>query len=257
MVSFLGVPPGWAGALFALSKIWDVITDPLIGRWSDAYEFAPRRRRPFMFLGAFMMAGAVALMFLAPFGAEAAWPIKVSYFMAMLILAYTGLTFIGVPYGAMTAEMTTDYAERSNLTSYRMTFASIGTLIAFVALPMAVAGFRPMGLVIWRGIVSQACCYSPFWPYRPCVWATARARRSTVPPKLCEWPIDCIVFSSRPFLLLAMTYLIQVAMITQVVASLLFIIFYIVGVSADQANAVQANMGGILIIVPWHPSPSG
>lgn len=251
MISFLGVPPGIAGILFAVTKIWDVITDPLIGRWSDSYQSRYGRRRPFMFAGAFLMAGAVALMFLAPFSGSDGWVLPATYFMVMLILAYTGLTLIGVPYGAMTAEMTQDYEERSRLTSYRMTFASIGTLIAFVALPLVVAAFSGNGIADLGGYRVAGLLLFPILalPTLITVWTTGSARQSEVPPKSYSLAEQAqIVFSSRPFLLLAGTYLIQVAMITQVVASLLYIIFYIVGVDAENAGVVQGNMGGILIV---------
>ena len=251
MVSFLGVPPGWAGVLFAVSKIWDVITDPLIGRWSDQYESRYGRRRPFMFVGAFLMSAAVGLMFLAPFGADVSWQPKAAYFVGMLMLAYTGLTFISVPYGAMGAEMTQDYEERSNLISYRMTFAAFGTLIAFVLVPLLVdtfsagdepnlEGYRRTGLVLMPLLLL---------PTLITVWATGRAKRSIQPPQSFGLKQQIqIVFSSRPFLLIALTYLIQVAMITQIVASLAYIIFYIIGVGRDDVSGIQATMGGIMVV---------
>src|SRR5512135_2178931 len=48
-----------------------------------------------------------------------------------------------MPYYALTPELTDDYDERTSLTSYRMVFSIIGSLVAFV-LPLALIGsMRP------------------------------------------------------------------------------------------------------------------
>ena len=63
----LGVPPLYAGLLFFCAKMFDVITDPLIGNFSDRSNTPMGRRRPFMLAGGIALGPCVALMFLAPF----------------------------------------------------------------------------------------------------------------------------------------------------------------------------------------------
>ena len=62
MTEALGVPPVYAGLLFFLAKTFDVITDPLIGNWSDRTHSRMGRRRPFMLAGGILLGPTVALM---------------------------------------------------------------------------------------------------------------------------------------------------------------------------------------------------
>ena len=51
----------------------------------------------------------------------------------------TAATFVYMPYFALTPELTDDYDERTSLTSYRMFFSIVGSLIAFT-IPLAIVG---------------------------------------------------------------------------------------------------------------------
>ena len=115
MTEALRIPPVYAGLLFFIAKIFDVITDPLVGNLSDRSSTPMGRRRPFMLAGGIMLGPTVAIMFLAPFVGSESWVPSALYFMVFTIATYLALTLIAVPGGAVTAEMTEDYNERITL----------------------------------------------------------------------------------------------------------------------------------------------
>jgi len=61
MVGILKIEPALAGALIFVSKIFDVLTDPIIGGWSDRLNTRRSRRRPFLFVGAFVASISLAI----------------------------------------------------------------------------------------------------------------------------------------------------------------------------------------------------
>ena len=55
MTTYLGVNALIAGVVTSLVILTDMITDPLVGAWSDRMDSRWGRRRPFMAIGAFLM----------------------------------------------------------------------------------------------------------------------------------------------------------------------------------------------------------
>jgi GPH family glycoside/pentoside/hexuronide:cation symporter len=67
----------------------------------------------------------------------------VAYYAAAYVLFEAAATFVYMPYFALTPELTSDYDERTSLTTYRMFFSILGSLIAFTV-PLAIIGtFEP------------------------------------------------------------------------------------------------------------------
>lgn len=144
MISVLHINPMLAGALIFVTKIFDVLSDPIVGRWSDSLRLGKSRRRPFLLWGAVLSAGSFVMIFTTPlFEAESA---RAGYvFVAMLI--YTlGYTIFNVPYMSMPSEMTEDYHERSSIHSYRMMFISTANLVAGALTPWIL---QQMGRLEW------------------------------------------------------------------------------------------------------------
>ena len=243
MLLSLKIPALWAGTIFLATKIWDVVTDPLIGRWSDGFQSRFGRRLPFMTVGAFVLALGFALIFLAPFGDEGAWQMRALWVTFALIFTYTGLTLIGVPYGAMTVELTQDYQERSNLTAIRMTFATIGLLAGFVLFFALIEGFANLNSASFPAdyLYGYRMAGILMFPLLclPTLWTVFGLRnvklRNARPQPLSLLNQARLVWSNGPFRWLALTYVVQVSMITQVVSSLTLIALYIMGAQSESA----------------------
>jgi len=126
LTDFVKLDATTAGLLIGLSKIYDAVTDPIMGRISDRTKSPWGKRRPYVFLGTFMCAGSFILLFnLAAFADS---PNIVIITLFALILNATGYTVFNVPYLAMPSEITTDYNARTNLVSYRVMAVAAGQL---------------------------------------------------------------------------------------------------------------------------------
>lgn len=122
-----GLPPAWAGYLFAIARIWDAVTDPLMGVISDRTESRFGRRRPYLLFGAVPLGICFTLLWLVPFHRGSSLFI---YFFVATVLFNTAYTVVAMPYNSLLPAMTQNYDERTSLAGYKMAFSFMGTLIS-------------------------------------------------------------------------------------------------------------------------------
>jgi len=141
LTDVVGISPAIAAASIFIGRTWDYINDPLIGHISDRTRTRWGRRRPFLLFGALPFALVYVMMWWRPpFQGNLALAI---YYAAAYVLFDTAATFVYMPYFALTPELTADYDERTSLTTTRMFFSIVGSLVAFTIPLMIVEGFRP------------------------------------------------------------------------------------------------------------------
>ncbi|MEN8243222.1 MAG: glycoside-pentoside-hexuronide (GPH):cation symporter, partial [Chloroflexota bacterium] len=160
MVDVVGIRPGVAAVAVFIGRSWDYINDPIIGYLSDRTRTRWGRRRPFLLFGALPYALAFTMLWYRPgFEGEIA---LAAYYSVAYILYEAAATLVYMPYFALTPELTSDYDERTSLTTYRMFFSILGSLLAFTVPLVIVGSFNPenapkvltMGLIF--GLVSAA-----------------------------------------------------------------------------------------------------
>ena len=124
----LGLPLAAVGAAVAASRLLDVVTDPLIGGFSDRIATRWGRRKPWMLLGTPLFLVSVWHVFVPGEG------VGIGYLLAWSALLYLGFTMIDLPHKAWGAELSTDYDERSSVTSVREALSTAGQvgLLAFL-----------------------------------------------------------------------------------------------------------------------------
>lgn len=125
-----GVPAGLAGAALAAGLVVDAIVDPLIGSLSDGWTSRLGRRVPFMLLGAPGVMVFLMLIFALPSGLSGAGLFV--WLTALSIGLRVSISMFLLPYNAVGAELSDDYAERSSIAAWRWAFAMIGALIAIL-----------------------------------------------------------------------------------------------------------------------------
>ena len=124
----LGLGLATVGGVLFFARIWDVVSDPLIGYLSDRTRSGFGQRRPWLVAGVpLAMAGTWAL-FHPPAGVDG------PYLLVATLVLYLGGTMIMLPYTAWAAELSTDRHERSRIAAAREIAIVIGTLAA-IALP--------------------------------------------------------------------------------------------------------------------------
>jgi len=137
LINHLGMSPALAGIILFITRIYDVISDPLIGHLSDNSRSRWGKRRPWMFVGAFVSGLAAILAFNVPsFDSGTTTAV---YELAVLLAYFTGFTLFYVPFMAMPAEMTDDYDERTSIMSYRVGYSSAAGIIIAAGMPALIS----------------------------------------------------------------------------------------------------------------------
>ena len=123
-----GLAAGVAASLIAISKFYEAFADIAMGIISDRTDSRWGRRRPYLVVGAVLLAVSLLAIFAAPgFAAEGA---RLAYMAAVLIFYATAYTIFNVPYMAMPGEMTRAYHERTELMRWRVYGVGLAIIIA-------------------------------------------------------------------------------------------------------------------------------
>lgn len=113
LVQDLGFP-GWMwGILFFLPRVFDSITDPIMGFISDNTKSRWGRRRQYVFIGAIIL--GISFVAMWQLYRENGVDYNFVYFLLWSFIFYLGLTIFSVPYVAMGYEMSTDFHERTDI----------------------------------------------------------------------------------------------------------------------------------------------
>ena len=141
LTDVVGLSPGAAGIAIFVGGTWDWINDPIMGYISDRTRTRWGRRRPYLLFGPLPFALAFIMLWWRP-------PLEqelylATYYAMAYILFDASATLIYMPYFALTPELTSDYDERTSLTSYRMFFSILGSLLAFTIPWLIIDSFRP------------------------------------------------------------------------------------------------------------------
>ncbi len=148
----LGLSLAVVGALIALSRLTDVVTDPAIGIASDRWVTRFGRRKPWMAIGIPLMILSLWMLFVPDSAfAKAAWQlfggeaVTNLYLFVWISALYLSFTLVDLPYRAWGAELSPDYNERSQVTGWREAFGYGGTLMALLIPLILSLGFGLSG----------------------------------------------------------------------------------------------------------------
>lgn len=122
------------GVLMLVTRIWDAVSDPMMGIIADRTRSRWGKYRPWLLWMAAPFAIAGVLLFTTPDLGETG---KTVWAFVTYILMMTVYTAINVPYGSMLGVMTDDSDEKTVFSSYRMFFAYGGSFIVL-------AGWEPL-----------------------------------------------------------------------------------------------------------------
>lgn len=163
----LGVDAALVGTLLALTRLWDAVTDPVMGIVTDNTRTRWGRRRPYLFAGAILSATFFAMIWFVPVSLTSFG--KACYLFFMLILMYTGTTIFLVPYIALGNEISYNSDVRARVIACRTALMAIPTLLfpwsyklCFYLGRNEVEASRNMGLMIGLLMIVTGCLCAVF-----------------------------------------------------------------------------------------------
>jgi GPH family glycoside/pentoside/hexuronide:cation symporter len=129
-VDTLKLPAALFGSVMLIGKLWDAVTDPLMGHVTDNTRSRFGRRRPYFLVGAPLLAVFTFLLFSPPAGltGEALFP----WLLVTFLGAYTARTVFETPYQAMAPDLTPDYDQRTRVATWRVTIGNLGDMTGAV-----------------------------------------------------------------------------------------------------------------------------
>ena len=144
----IGLDARLVGIAITTALVFDAISDPIIGYWSDNVRSKMGRRHPFMYVSAL----PVALSYFFLWNPPIEWS-DTAIFWYLLVLAVFIRTFITLyetPSSALTPELSEEYTERSSLLSFRYYFGwtggnSMTVLMFFFIFPALATATIPDG----------------------------------------------------------------------------------------------------------------
>jgi glycoside/pentoside/hexuronide:cation symporter, GPH family len=245
----LGVNPALIGTMLMIARIWDAITDPIMGSISDNTRTRWGRRRPFIFVGAILCAIFYPLIWFVPqsFSHDAA----AVYFLCSVLIFYTVYTIFYVPFFTLTLELTPSYSQRTRVSGTLVVFGAISTLAitwAFRAaqldiFPNAFAGIRTVGIVFGTTFL--------IFGLMPAIVVRERFQAQIAnQPKQRILTNMKVALGARPFrILMGMTVLIILGVFSFNSLALYVNIYYIFGGDTKAAGTLAGVAGTINFVL--------
>lgn len=234
--------PALAGIAVMTAKVWDAVTDPLVGYLSDNTRSRFGRRRPYLLFGAVPFGFSLYLFFTAP---QLSSQTALFYWaLFILCLVNTAMTLVNIPYSALTPELSRDYHEQTSLNSYRFFCAGIGTMLgAVMVMPIVAAfdskraGFSAAGAVIGT-IITISTLITFFSVKEP-----AEDIRQTTAEHIPFLSVYRAVFKNYAYMILLVVFVLHITAINFLQGMIVYYLKYIY-----RAEAFSTTIMGLLLL---------
>ena len=248
----VGVHIGMLGFLLLAVRIFDAVTDPLLGYVSDRTRTRFGRRRPYIAAGSMALALSLYLLFNPP---KASPTFETWWFGICVFSLFFFWTVVVVPYESLGPELTFDYHERTGLFGMRDGAMLAGTLAA-ASSPM-IAG-HVLGLpqdgegerikFFWIAVTyGPMLILSVWW----CVLAIQERAGLQLPPRRPSLQGLRTVAQNRPFLLLLTSYTIAAFGSNLPATLILYYVEYVLGSRHADFFLVLYFVTGIVFLPGW------
>lgn len=124
-----GMPAAVVGTMFLITRVWDSAFDPIIGIIADRTQSRWGKFRPYLLYLAIPFAVIGVLTFTTPDFSDGGKVIYAYFTYSLMMMVYSA---INVPYASLLGVMSPESKDRNMLSTYRMTFAYIGSFIALL-----------------------------------------------------------------------------------------------------------------------------
>lgn len=233
-------------------RIFDAVSDPVIGYLSDRTHTKYGRRRPYIVVGAVFVAMAMYLLFNPP---QASPQFETVWFGVFIYALFLFWTVVTVPYESLGPEITFDYHERTSLFGLRDGFLIAGTLAAASApalvqwvfgLPQDPAGERAK--FFWISVM-----YAPLL-VGTAMWCALAIKERGYQPSSSNLGLRAglrQVARNRPFMILLVAYTISAIGNNLPATLILFYVQYVLQSQWADFFLVLYFITGILFLPGW------
>lgn len=239
--------PGYlAGAVLLVGRVWDAFMDPVMGMIIDSTTAKQGKHRFWIFVSIGPMAITFFLLWIKIPGP----PLMQFAIYSFLFLIFSStFTMYNVPYGSMTADLTPDYNERTNVTGIRMAYSLI-TMIIGAGLTQILAESMHMGYPIMAalyGLIMLGAGLTAF--------LATKGRDSIV--KTAEGihlRIWLQALRNKPFIILVSSYFLLTVATTGVSGIFIYYVKFSIGIHEDfQAGIIMGVvvLSAILALPLW------
>jgi GPH family glycoside/pentoside/hexuronide:cation symporter len=249
----VGINIAVMGYILLAVRLFDAVSDPLIGVLSDRTRTRFGRRRPYILLGGICVALTMFLLFTPPDDPGANHTVWFGVWIFALFLCWTAVT---VPFESLGPELTFDYDERTSLFAVRDGLLIAGTLAAAIspALVGALLSTAPSPAGERRKFFWLAIAYAPIL-IGTCAWCVHRIREAhTVPrataaaPTLKGWRS---IRDNRPFMILLTAYTISAVGSNLPATLILYYVDYVLESNRADLFLILYFVSGIVFLPAW------
>jgi len=243
----IGLAAASAGIAVMIGKIWDAVTDPMMGYISDRTRSRWGRRRPYLLFGAVPLFLSMWYFFTNPHLAGQ----TAIFVWATLALCFlnTAYTIVSIPYSALTPELTSDYNERTSLNGFRFGFAVVGTMLgAAIVLPIVKVfpdrstGFSVAGLCM--GAIMLVATLITFFSVRE-----PKHEKSDIPSE-GFFSTYLSVFRNKAFVVVLLTYALNILAINFLQGILVYYFKYVFRAEGMTTIAMVILLAVTMIFIP-------
>ena len=248
----VGIGISAVGLLLLIVRLFDAVTDPVIGYLSDRTETVFGRRRPFIVIGSVGLSISILFLFIPSLSAGIDLTLYFGFWLFVLFFFWTLTT---IPYESLGPELTTDYHERTSLFGLRDGCLILGTLLA-AASPALIDG-----VMEWTGRVPaekdrfffMAVLYAPLIILLSLVCVRTVRERFRHPPVQQGTLLKNIssVFGNRPFVILLAAYTISAFGSNLPATLILYYVEYVLESANAEIFLLVYFLTGILFLPLW------
>ena len=240
LTDVIRISPALAGTVILISKVYDSLTDPFEGILADRTRTRFGRRRPYLLIG-------IPLIFLSffalfyPFNMESE-TVRFAMVMITYLFFSTIVSIVMLNYNALHAEITLDYHERSSLSSIRIFFSTVASIVAALV-PLEIVRAFPD---VHTGYIALGLAFGAFFalPFIATVSAVKERIEFQRPPESFHWRKAFLdPFKNRTFVYTLAMYLFAFVAIDTVST----IVAYFVKYFLQRSSEVSFVNGTLLI----------
>jgi GPH family glycoside/pentoside/hexuronide:cation symporter len=248
------IAPAVMGIIYSASRIWDAVSDPLVGYLSDRTTSRLGRRRTWILASCIPISAGFYMVFAPPMSLDESG--LIAWTAIAVIGFYSAMTLFFVPHLSLGAELSDDYHERSRMFGTRHAAYIIGSILSLVSLYFLInEEVNPDGDV--RGLASDLGLMAVVIMFGLVIFAVVRLReRPEFQGRVKSSPVKAfkdVWENPHARLLLIVTFIENVGS-SAIAALTLYVTHYVVGAPTWAPIIIFAYMLPSFASVPlWIP----